>query len=375
MYNWSWVSFASHSLRAKQSRSSSHSPWYPFSYSRYVASWLGTEAQDSFKKIKMWQWLSFWIISRSTSYALTVKLSNCQGAITVMCAEGVLSAMTITARGSTHASESATTHHSWSSLASKPSTFSLYKSWLSAIGAVIMEAWAMSLAPMIPVVWSIIRAWIQHEPIGQTYAPALWWRTVSLVARTATRAMDLFSSSQSWCSTYHSPSSSASCLSSWYKYATFALEWQLWRGLDRSRIACAASPSLMKLRRRPNRKSPWTCPASRMPHQLNPSTLLSMSPLCIWTLKQTTLCGLMWMMRSLRKRRPHITKPYQQTLTSSQAMEASSRVSQLSVFKRMKVNTHSHRTPKICCLTLGNRAFKGNAIGTVLSCAIIRLTC
>ena len=293
MYNWSWVLFASHSSLVKQSKSSSHSRWYPFSYSQYVASWLGTEAQDSFKKIKMWQWLSFWIISRSTSYALTVKLSNCQGAITVMCAEGASSAMTITAHGSTHASESATTPHSLSSSDSKPSTFSLCKSWLSAIGAAIMEAWAMSLAPMIPVVWSIIRAWILHEPIGQTYAPALWWRMVSLAARTATRATDLSSSSQSWCSTYHSPSSSASCLSSWYKYATFAQEWQLWRDLDRSHIACAASPSSMKLKRRPNRKSPWTCPAFQMPHQLNPSTLLSMSLLWIWTLTQTTLCGLM----------------------------------------------------------------------------------
>ena len=256
MCNWSWVSYASHSSQVREFKSSRHSPWYPFSYSRYAASWHGSEVQASSKKIKMWQWPSFWTISRSTSYASTVKLSNCQGATTVMCADGALSAMTITVHGSTHASVSATTQHSWSLSASKLSTSSLYRSWLLAIGVAIMEAWASPLAFMILVVWSIIRAWILHVPIGQTFAPARCRKMVSSEGSIATRAMDLFSSSQSYCSTYPSHSSSASFHSSWFKYATFAPEWQLWRDSDRSLIACAASPSLMKLRRRPNRKSP-----------------------------------------------------------------------------------------------------------------------
>ena len=201
MYSWSWVSYASHSSQTREFKSSRHSPWFPFSYSRYAASWLGSEVQASSAKIKMWQWPSFWTISRSTSYASTVKLSNCQGAITVMCADGALSAMTTTARGSTHASEFATIRPSWSLSDSKPYTFSLCRSWLLAIGVATMEAWAMSLVSMTHVVCSIIRVWILHEPIGPTYAPAPCHKMAFSVDSTATRAMGSFSSSRFWCFT------------------------------------------------------------------------------------------------------------------------------------------------------------------------------
>ena len=129
----------------------------------------------------------------------------------------------------------------------------------------------------------------------------------------------------------------------------------------------------MKLRKQPNsRRKTWICPATRMLPHSNPLTRQSMS--LHWIQKtQTTLWGLIWTRKSRRKC-PHIIKPCQQLQTNSQATVASLRVSQLSVSTRLKVNNHSHRMLKKCTATSDSRAFKGDVIETVLSCAIIRLT-